>query len=242
MIRRIVAMCYIGYIFRCALSAETSRDSEGGQLQFVIYLSRHGVRSPTGKASQYSAYSKGMWPTWDVPPGYLTKHGYHLMELFGAYDRMALAQQRLLTVNGCADVMNVTFYADSDQRTRETGKALAAGMFPGCDVAVRSLDEGVNDPLFHPLPAKLDSENSRLALAALAGRIGNDPQNITEAYQTQLSVLDKLLDSCGAAKHDQQRVSLFRIPSTLSIGQGDPSHRYKGPSKHSGNLHRKFSA
>ena len=132
--------------------SHTSKSADA-ELKFVVYVSRHGVRSPTGKAEKYSSYSLAPWPTWDVAPGYLTAHGYHLMEIFGAYDRMKLASQGLLSATGCDDAAHITIHADSDQRTRETGKALAAGLFPGCTIKVQNLPEGDNDPLFHSIAA-----------------------------------------------------------------------------------------
>src|ERR1700683_5852701 len=71
------------------------------RLKFVVVLTRHGVRSPTGSPDQYYAYSKAPWPQWDVPPGYLTPHGFEDMRLFGAYDRLLLAREGLLEAAGC---------------------------------------------------------------------------------------------------------------------------------------------
>ena len=105
-------------------TAKASAPSDA-DLKYVVYFSRHGVRSPTGKNEQYEKFSTAPWPTWEVQPGYLTTHGFQLMELFGAYDRMRLASQRLFSAEGCADADKVTFYADSNQRTRETATALA---------------------------------------------------------------------------------------------------------------------
>ena len=84
------------------ISSQPSRtaDTQGAELKYVVYLSRHGVRSPTGKTSQYNPYSTGLWPDWPVKPGYLTPHGFHLMEVFGAFDRMQLAKQGLLQSDG----------------------------------------------------------------------------------------------------------------------------------------------
>ena len=56
---------------------------------------RHGVRSPTGKSAQYNQFSAAPWPEWKVAPGYLTPHGFELIRLFGAYDRLALSDRKL---------------------------------------------------------------------------------------------------------------------------------------------------
>ena len=199
-------------------------------LKFVVYFSRHGVRSPTGKPAQYNTYSVAPWPAWDVPPGYLTPHGYHLMELFGSYDRMQLASEGLAISEGCGDAASVTFYADSDQRTRETGKALAEGLFPGCNVQVKSLPEGTNDPLFHPNPTDFADADPALATAAIAGRIGKNPGNVTDAYRNQIGVMDKLLSTCGAPSATlQKRTSLFDIPASLALGKGEHLAELRGP-------------
>lgn len=215
----------------CAATPQTAPGSAtDSELQYVVYLSRHGVRSPTGKAAQYNQYSAAAWPEWPVEPGYLTPHGFRLMELFGAYDRTYLAGEGLLSTQGCSDAARITIYADSDQRTRETGKALAQGLMPDCNLAVKSLPEGTNDPLFHALGDKTIARDLDRATAAVAGRIGNDPANLTRAYHVQLQALDHVLATCGTPTAPaSQRTSLFDIPSTLSQGNGDHLVDLKGP-------------
>lgn len=197
--------------------------AHGEQLQYVIYLSRHGVRSPTGEPGRYDAYSAAPWPKWNVPPGYLTAHGFELMKLFGAYDREQLAGEGLLAPTGCADAPHVTILADSDERTRETARALADGMFPGCAIAVHARPQGDPDPLFHSLRAAAGKPDRDMALAAIEGRIGGDPRNLTEAFRPQLQALDKILSGCGRIPDtNPKRLSIFDAPTSgEKKGHGD---------------------
>ncbi|HWB32829.1 MAG TPA: histidine-type phosphatase [Acidobacteriaceae bacterium] len=212
-----------------ASRAQQPASTAGWQLRFVVYLSRHGVRSPTGKASQLDQYSIAPWPKWSVAPGYLTPHGYQLMQLFGAYDRSLLASEGLFAPTGCDDARRITIYADSDQRTRETGKALAAGLFPGCNLPVGSLPEGTQDPLFHPARSA-SPQATALAAAAISGRVGGDPKNLTLAYHAQLAQLDDILSRCGTPPaQDPPRVSLFNISAALNSGMGDHAAELRGP-------------
>jgi 4-phytase/acid phosphatase len=195
-------------------------------LRYVVIVSRHGVRSPTGKTDQLNQYSTQPWPAWTVPPGYLTEHGATLMRLFGAYDRELLVRQGLLTGNGCSDAGQITILADSDQRTRETGKALASGLMPNCSLDVHALSEGTPDPLFHPLSAGDLHADKQLATAALAGRIGNNPAGLVEAYRPQLQALEDVLTrsastGMAAGAPSVPKASLFDIPSSIAPGKGD---------------------
>jgi hypothetical protein len=61
-------------------------------------------------------YSAVPWPKWDVAPGLLTAHGYQLMRLFGAWDRVKYSGEGLLAPSGCADAAHVTIIADTDKR------------------------------------------------------------------------------------------------------------------------------
>ena len=152
------------------------------------------------------------------------------MQIFGAYDRVQLSGEGLLSAAGCDDASRITIYADSDQRTRETGKALAAGLLPGCDFAVRGLPENTPDPLFHPQEANAVTANSELAVAAIAGRIGGDPNNLTTIYHSRLAELDAILAKCGEPDTTtQKRVSILEIPAKLSISKGDHPAELRGP-------------
>ena len=194
------------------------------ELKFVVIVSRHGVRSPTGIKDQLNQYSSEPWPAWSVPPGYLTEHGARLMTLFGAYDRELLADEGLLAASGCADAAKIRIIADSDQRTRETGKALATGLVPGCSIELKVLPEGTPDPLFHSLSAGVGHPDKLLATAAISGRICGNPQGLIDAYRPQLIALEEVLRGCNPqanCKGQPALRSLFDLSSTIAPGRGD---------------------
>ena len=204
---------------------------EAEQLVYAVYVLRHGVRSPTSDVAQYGRFSSAKWPKWTVPPGYLTTHGYELIKELGAYDRWrgTRGAHSLLTPDGCSDAERISIHADSDQRTRETAKALAAGMFPGCRVAVSSSQEGANDPLFHLPAAGVSRVRADAATAAVLQRIGNDPQSVAATHRAQLAELDHVLATCGAATVAQARTSIFDVPASVDHGDDDHLVTMRGP-------------
>lgn len=235
-----------------AQSTNAPNANPGAELQMVVMLSRHGVRSPLGSPDQFNKYSAAPWPAWDVPPGYLTARGYQLMKIFGGWDRAKFSGEGLLSPAGCADSGHVTIRADIDQRTVESAKALAEGMFPGCSVPVHSISNGgssspgampgvpndgsasmgsssQSDPLFRPLVAGGAHVDGALAVAAIDGRTGGDPNHLTEALHPQLAALDHVLAGCGHEPANSKRVSIFDIPSSLKPGSGDPPVAATGP-------------
>ena len=194
-----------------------------GELRFVAMVTRHGVRSPTGRIEQINQYSAQPWPQWNVPAGNLTAHGFELMRIMGAYYRQMYSAQGLLQKRGCSDAEQIRIVADSDQRTRETGRALALGLAPECNLTVSALAEGTPDPLFHSLEAGVGNPDRELAATALAGRIGGDPEGLTAAYRTQLTALEKVLEECPqtAVCNAQKPHSLFEISGALAPGKSD---------------------
>ena len=153
------------------------------------------------------------------------------MTLMGVYDHELLTSHGLLAADGCADAAHVRIVADSDQRTRETGKALAAGMMPGCNVQVLSLPEGTEDPLFHPLAAGVGHPDRALATQAVFGRIGGNPQGLTVAYRAQLDTLEQVLQTCnpGVTCKPDSTASIFDIPASIAQGKTDHLVELKSP-------------
>lgn len=227
---RLASLLALTFSFIAPISAQqhTAASKDHSQLVYVIYVSRHGVRSPTGKASQYDRLSNAAWPTWPVKAADLTPHGYQVIRLFGEYDRTYLQSQGLFS-SGCKDATHIKVHADSDQRTVATANALMEGMFAGCNVPVEANTEGVNDPLFHLPNGSVTPEQGALGVAAIAGRIGNDPASLSQAYREPLTEVDHILAICGEGQTAHQRTSIFDIPSTIDHGTGDHIASMRGP-------------
>ena len=187
----------------------------GEELKFVAIVTRHGVRPPTVSNDQINPYSAEPWPKWDVPPGYLTAHGRALMKLFGAYDRAQFAHAGLFSPSGCADAGHVYFWADTDERNIESGRALAEGMLPGCGVEVHSAPAGTHDPLFNPVAAGIGHADPDLAAAAVSGRIGGHPEALLVAYRPALETMQQVLTGGKPVKQ-----SLLELPVSLGPGAG----------------------
>ncbi len=167
------------------------------------------------------------------------------MKLFGAYDRAYLAQAGLLSPTGCADAGHVYFWADTEERTLETGRALAAGMLPGCAVEVHSLPQGTNDPLFSPIAARVGHPDRTLAVAAVLGRIGGNPGALLDLYRPALETMQQVLLGCkpGTACPPSGKAvkqSLLELPSSVGPGKGDHLAELRGPVRTASTLAEDF--
>ena len=167
------------------------------QLRYVVIVTRHGVRSPIWTPERLAPYAAEPWPDWGVAPGFLTPHGRALMVLMGTYYREWLAHEHLLNPNGCDDAGGIYIHADTDQRTIETGRALAESLLPGCAVPVHSNPEGKHDPLFSPGSAISAKPDSDAAARAVQERMESDPKRFVEVNRPAFEALEKVLDGAG---------------------------------------------
>ena len=107
---------------------------------FSVIVTRHGVRSPTKfPGGEYT------WPKWDpVPDAFLTKHGYQLMTLMGAFYDTALYPK------GGVDCAKVFVYADKVQRTYLSAQALLEGLCGKAAIPIyHEPDVKAADPIFN---------------------------------------------------------------------------------------------
>jgi 4-phytase / acid phosphatase len=208
----------------------SAQGDSAGTLKMVLILSRHGVRSPTWTQARLNTYSAQPWPSWSVPPGYLTSRGFESMKRFGDFDRATLAAIGLVSAEGCKDAAETYIWADIDQRTLESGRALAEGMFPGCPPKVHSVATGQRDPLFHPagMGVKPAQADAAFAQFEVKQKEQSDPQQgelLTEMNNVLLGCAPKI--ACAPARVPQIRLLGTALASVR--GKGDHFVDLEGP-------------
>ena len=187
-------------------------------LEKVLILERHGVRSPTKPPEALAKYAAEPWPQWPVAPGELTSHGAEAMRAMGAALRARYPQ--FFPKDGCLPAGSVFIWADNaDQRTRESGKAIAATLAPGCPAPSHVAPEPYPDPLFHST-CGIDEQ---AAVSELSARFDAMMKTGGDRYTRALAALNQILkpgctdDSCPLI--GETRVSASgKIEGPLSAG------------------------
>jgi len=207
------AQAWLACLLPWTAPAQTSR------LIYAVVVSRHGVRSPTAAPGQLRQYSAAPWPEWGVEPGYLTPRGRKLMQLLGAYDATYFSGHALLRAGQCAEARRVYIWADGEQRTLESARAVAEGLLPGCGLEVHSKGEGERDPLFNGI--QFGKADRAVALASVMGRIGGHPQELRRQHRTAFEALARVLGEPRPAWLDGE--------TTVEGGKGDNLVDVAGP-------------
>jgi len=198
-----------------------------GALKLVIVLSRHGVRSPLQTNLVLGKYAAERWPEWKVAPGLLTPHGREQMVQMGSYYRARYVAEGLLTGDAVQDEPLVFFRSNNLPRTMKSARAMAAGLLPGTDEPnLHARAAGQVDALFLPVQAGAATPNRDLAVAAVLGRMGNDPANLTLAYREDLAALQQVL---GPVSGQPGKVALLDAPAKVGPGQIDHAVDLRGP-------------
>jgi 4-phytase / acid phosphatase len=189
------------------------------ELKYVVIVSRHGVRSPTWDAERLHQYSSQPWPDWRVAPGELTPRGFQLIKLMGGYYREWLSSEHLLADKSCLDAKRIYIWADTDQRTLETGRAFAESLLPGCGIMVHSEQGGRTDPIFSGV-GTADPEQSFRAIQA---RLGADPRKLVTEHRGALDALEFILTEGKTAP------KMLEPPSEVGVTRSAKAVELTGP-------------
>lgn len=200
----------------------------GWQMERAVLLSRHGVRAPLLTNAELDSHSASPWPTWPVPPGFLTPRGEELLRLMGRYYRVLYGGRGLVQSDDCPPRGTVAAWADLDQRTRVSAVALVTGMYPRCaNLNIRNQDDPtVPDPLFHPQPTASCPMDGAANRAAVLARIGGNFDSVQREYGPQLSLMQQTL--CPPSLTGGKACGLTQEPPGLE-SRPDGTVRLTGP-------------
>jgi 4-phytase/acid phosphatase len=203
--------------------AATETDAPPPQLRCVVILSRHGVRTPLQAQELLNRYSATPWPSWPVAPGLLTPHGVEGMAQMGNYYRERLQQAGLLTGQPKADARRVFVQTDNDRRTILSGRELARSILQGREPVVHALPAGQHDPMWVADTQPITPADQQLALAAVLGRVGGDPETMRSAYGAVYRNFHEVLAGPPEAGLPAPKIDVRDGATAITIGAGrDP--------------------
>jgi 4-phytase/acid phosphatase len=99
----------------------------------------------------------------------------------------------LLSGNDSADANFVYFRANDTPLITQTAQAFALGMLPAANVTVNSLTAPAIDPLFNPVGSGVALLDYQMAVAAVNGRLGGNPQALASAYAPEIALARSVL-------------------------------------------------
>lgn len=180
----LVAACYIPLL--------TGQPADHTQLKQVIVFGRHAVRTPNASNVILDNFSALPYPDFAVPGvAVITPNGQANETKLGAYFRLWLTQEKLLTGNDAADNASMYFRADGAPLIVSTAQAFATGLLPAATVNIQTTTS--SDPLFHPVEAGVAVLDEPTAVAAVNGRLGGNPQALATAYAAELALARSVL-------------------------------------------------
>lgn len=206
--------------FVCCFPSLAPRTVQAAEVQprllKVVALSRHGVRPPTQMPETLAAWSKRPWPDWNTPPGYLTGRGAALLRAEWTALRQNFSFSGLLPESECPPEGSVLFYADNEERTMASARAMAEGLAPGCGLKVLSRPKGP-DPVFHPvrsgfMPSPALSPKQRQELAEDLTEVQTDMGRSIAEMGALLGPVSSSLCAPGS-----DSCTLADMPSTLTF-------------------------
>lgn len=182
------------------------------QLNKIIILSRHGIRTPLLNTIEFlNQATPYTWPKWDHPFGYLTTKGGCLEAYFGHYFSSWFEKHNIkFTINS----PELFVYANSLQRTVATAQFFIAGAFAGQDITIQhKFPIERMDPIFDPSLCEDSAEFKQNVLNDI------DKADKEEAIFKNLAPAFKLLSDILDYKHShlyaKYQCELADIPAEL---------------------------
>lgn len=165
---------------------------EGYELQKIVILSRHNIRSPlSGKGSVLDTLTPYTWFNWSSSPSSLSLRGGTLETEMGQYFRKWLEKEGLFPEDYRPEADEVRIYANSKQRTIATANFFKTGLLPVADTEVEyHADYDAMDPVFEPKITFVTDEYIEAAKEQMQEIYENRIPDLTQDYALLADVID----------------------------------------------------
>ncbi|EFB73368.1 bifunctional glucose-1-phosphatase/inositol phosphatase [Providencia rustigianii] len=202
-------------------------DAKNMELNQVLVLSRHNLRTPIVNTGILSEITNKKWPGWDAQSGYLTTKGGALEVYMGHYFREWLDSKKLFADELCPTSSDdIYVYSNSLQRTIATAQFFSVGAFPGCKVNIHHKPEiGKMDPVFNPIVTNSSPEFKKQAIAAMEAHLKG--LNLKSGYEE----LDSVLNIKDSKKCTTEKLCNLATPKNSFIIEEDKEPGVSGPLK-----------
>ena len=173
-------------------SAVGSLSHEGYQLEQVVVLSRHNIRSPlSGGDSLLGKMTPHEWFQWTSNPSELSLRGGILETEEGQYFRQWLEAEGLFPENYHPEDGAIRIYANSKQRTIATAKYFASGLLPSVNTQIEThMEFDQMDPVFTPQLTFVSPEYNADAEAQIWKLYSDDVKELEDNYALLSDVID----------------------------------------------------
>lgn len=162
------------------------------RVERLVLLMRHGVRSPLDGEVPPATRTGRPWPHWEAPAEQVTPHGVAALRALAKADRRWFQAAGLLADKGCPDAATLRLWTNSSPRTIASGEAYAAGLAPGCALAIGHRPIGENDPIFEPLGAHPKSFDAGQAVESILRYTGG-VDALAKRHAAGLALLERVL-------------------------------------------------
>lgn len=203
------------------LAAQPVDDTQAKQ---VIIFGRHGVRTPVLPNTALNGFSALPFPTFPASGlAVLTPNGGTNESILGGYFRLWLTHEGLLTGKDSDDAAFVYFRAIATPLILDTAQAFWNGMLPAAAVNINSYPPPSVDPLFDAVDAGVAMIDPQMAIAAVSGRLGANPQSLAAAYAHELALTRSVLFNYAAGQTPAPptptgKVDVTAIPIAVAAG------------------------
>ena len=210
----------------CANARPKGTEADEGtyQLDKVVVLSRHNIRSPmSGSGSLLSDITPHTWFSWSSDPSELSVRGGVLETIMGEYFRLRMEEEGLFPKNYQPESGEVRFYSNAKQRTIATSTCFAAGLLPVWETPIETHAEyDAMDPTFTPKLNFVTPAYEQDALRQIAGMGGK--KGLKGIQNDLRDAVSLLMDVADIRKSDSYRAgtygNLLKDPTEIQLVEG----------------------